>query len=96
MTNYIGNANEQNIKYSNAIKKIKELRSIYQKSINELDVKIKNVASVDKLKNSLTLKIEELDNIIRDIESTKSTIIWKANQLDLEEEKNESQDNSDD
>lgn len=89
MKNYIGNAEMQNEKYSNAIVKIKELRSLYQESIDELDSKIKNVSSVDRLKNSLISKLDELDVIIKDIGIAKTTILKTAQNLQkIEEEKN--------
>lgn len=91
MTDYIGNAREQNRKYDLAIEKIKQLRGFYQNSIDELNSNIKNVASVDKLKNSLTLKKDELDRIIKDINSAQSTITWKANVLQKEEEERQKQ-----
>ena len=91
MTNYIGNAKEQNHKYDLAIEEIKKMRKIYQDSIDELDSNIEGVSSVNQLKKSIQLKIDELDKKIKDINSTKITITKKANSLQRAEDERKRQ-----
>jgi len=86
MTNYVGNAREQNRKYDKVIDEIKQMRKFYQDSIDELDANISGVASVNSLKISIRDKIIELDNKIKEINETKSAILKKANSLQRAEE----------